>query len=258
MSARQIFIRHGQIEHERENGLKLAKLIDSTPAFRAFFAEAVQDTDGSSQHIFTNLERSDGFLAVMHKRGEVEFLGKRFTRASVWIQQELAIVSMLNHQREAARRIKVRVLAQRGIKREGLADVLILNPTEFDRDEELPELVRAWLTGPTFVGDPVATAAEKVFRAVSEKFDADHWRYLTAVLIITNRTPGEVDRGQVLAMVNRLGGLAGPVDSIEGLLVSAGLLFKGVVNRDSGITPVHVASGFIDLIQGELRRRGRM
>ena len=256
MNARQIFICHGQLEHERESGLNLAKLIDSAPGFRAFFAEAVQDTDGLSQHIFANLERSDGFLAVMHKRGEVEFLGKRFTRASVWIQQELAIVSMLNHQREAARRIKVRVLAQRGIKREGLADVLILNPTEFERDEELPGLVLSWLTGPAFASDPVATAAERAFRAATQTFDADTWRYLAAVLVLTNRTPREVDRGEVQIMVNRMGGVSVPFESLESMLRSSGLLFQQSPDRDRGITPVHLAPGFIGLIEEELRRRG--
>ena len=67
MQTRLIFVCHGQLPEERENGLKLVALIDSTPGFRAFFAEDVHDTDGLSQYIFVNLARSDGFLAVMHK-----------------------------------------------------------------------------------------------------------------------------------------------------------------------------------------------
>jgi len=152
MVTRLIFVCHGQLPQERQNGLQLVKLIDSTPGFRAFFAEAVHDTDGLSQHIFANLERCDGFLAVMHKRGEVEFMGTKLTRASVWVQQELAIVTFLNYQRASRRKIKVRVFVQRGIEREGLVETLILNPIPFERDEELPEMVQSWLLGPDFKG----------------------------------------------------------------------------------------------------------
>jgi len=119
MPTRLIFVCHGQLDHERKNGLWLASVIEKMPGFRAYFADAVHDTDGLSQHIFGNLERCDGFLAVMHKRGEVEFLGRRITRASVWVQQELAIVTFLNYQRQAERRSKVRVFAEQVLSGRG-------------------------------------------------------------------------------------------------------------------------------------------
>ena len=120
MPTRLIFVCHGQLPDEKPNGLKLVELINSTDGFKAFFAENVHDTNALSEHIFSNLERCDGFLAVMHQRGEVTFPVGRLIRGSVWIQQELAIVSFLNYGRPSSRRIKVRVFAKRESTGRGL------------------------------------------------------------------------------------------------------------------------------------------
>lgn len=103
MATRLIFVCHGQLPNEKPKGLALAKLIDETPGFRAFFAENIHSTDGLSQHIFANLERCDGFLAIMHNRGKVTVAGGKLIRGSVWVHQELAIVGFINYQRHASR-----------------------------------------------------------------------------------------------------------------------------------------------------------
>lgn len=256
MPTRLIFVCHGQLDHERENGLKLAKLIDETPGFRAFFAEAVHDTDGLSQHIFSNLERCDGFLAVMHKRGEVEFLGRKLTRASVWIQQELAIVTFLNYQRHTGHRIKARVFAEKGIKREGLADVLILNPIEFADFTDLTEKVNQWLTGPDFAPDQIATTREDLFRKISAKFNDAHWRYLEVMMVLSRNTTNEVDRNHVLAMLGHLGVHNAQISPAEGELRANGIVQGGYFDRTRNIQPVSLTAGFIDLVIEELRRQG--
>lgn len=251
-----IFVCHGQLDHERKNGLELARIIDETPGFRAFFAEAVHDTDGLSQHIFTNLERCDGFLAVIHKRGEVDFLGRRFTRASVWIQQELAIVTFLNHQRQAGRRIKVRVFAERGIEREGLANVLILNPIEFEHFRDLTEKVSQWLSGPDFSVEPIATTREGLFRKISAGFTEADWRFLEVMMVLSCSTTKEVDRSHVLAMLGHLGIRNPQISEAEGKLHANGILLGPYVDHARNIQLVSLTPGFIDLIADELRRQG--
>lgn len=248
-----IFICHGQLAHEKPKGLALAKLIDDTPGFRAFFAENIHSTDGLSQHIFANLERCAGFLAVMHNRGEVTFPGGKLIRGSVWVHQELAIVSFINYQRHAPRHIKVRVFAQRGIQREGLADTLILNPIPFDKDEDLPEQVRAWLTGPDFAEDPVETTRKGLFRKLTSDLTDAHWRYLEVMMVLSGGTTNDVDQSHVLAMLGQMGA-SGNLDQIQGELVAKGFMWRTTrIDRERGITPTALTPASIDLIADELR-----
>lgn len=256
MVTRMIFVRHGQLDHEKENELRLLKLINDTPGFRASFAETVHDTDGLSQHIFANLERCDGFLAVMHKRGEVAFRERKLTRASVWVQQELAIVSFVNYQRHTGRRIKVRVFAERGIDREGLADALILNPTQFDRDEELTGLVQDWLAGPDFAEDPVRTTREGLFESMTADLAEAHWRYLEVMMVLARGTASEVSYSHVQSMLAKMGLKNDEIEQATGHLSSQGFLVRGQHDKQRGLTPTSLVPGFIDLLADELRRRG--
>ena len=255
MPTRLIFICHGQLPDEKPKGLALERLINETPGFRAFFAENVHSTDGLSQYIFGNLERCDGFLVVMHKRGKVFWPGGELTRASVWVQQELAIVSFLNYQRHTSRHIKVRVFAQRGIDREGLADTLILNPIPFDKDEELPDQVRGWLTGPDFAEDPIEATREGLFRTFSAGFTEDHWRYLEAMMVVSGGTTNDVNESHVLAMLGHMG--YSGTQKIQSELSANGFLHRtGWPDQQRGITPTALTPAFIDLIAEELQRRG--
>ncbi len=255
MATRLIFVCHGQSPHEKKCGKALEHVINDVPGFRAFFAENVHDTDGLSEHIFGNLERCDGFLAVMHKRGNVLFMKRRLTRSSVWIQQELAIISFLNFQRRGRRRIRIRVFAQRGITREGLTEVLILNPTEFGRDDELPDAVREWLTGPEFAEDSVESTREGLFRSCTERFSDDHWRYLEVLIALSGGKTEPVRESHALTLVTRLGVPQGEIERIRSEIETAGLMKRDFLEHNriglDTLTP-----GFIDLVADELRRRG--
>ncbi len=256
MSTRLIFISHGQLPEEKPKGLALAKRIDGWPGFRAFFAESVHSTDGLSEHILGNLERCDGFLAVMHKRGEVDFLGRKFTRASIWIQQELAIISFINYQRHPTRRIKVRVFAQRGIKREGLVDTLILNPIEFEKDEDLQVLIIEWLCSSDFQEDPIATTRESLFRTLTSDFTDAHWSYLKVMMALSSGTTHDVDESHVNTMLSKMK-FSGNISDIQSTLAARGFLWRGgLPDKARGIIPTRLTPGFIDLIAEELRRRG--
>lgn len=248
MPTRLIFVRHGQLPDEKPKGLALAKMIDETPGFRAFFAEAVQSTDALSEHIFANLERCDGFLAVMHRRGGVTFPDRPpFIRSSVWIQQELAIVSFINYQRHLARRIKIRVFAQRGIKREGLADTLILNPVEFDSDEELRPLVREWLAGPDFSEDRVTTTREALFQRLTSDFTEEHWRFLEVMMVLSRGTSEDVTDVHVRRMLEQM-------DHIQAWRGRISLIKRGFLRQEKETSALMPA--FLDLVAEELRRRG--
>ena len=254
MLKRLIFICHGQLPDEKRKGLALAKLINKTPGFRAFFAEDIHSTDGLSEHIFANLEHCDGFLAVMHKRGKVTFPGGKRTRASVWIQQEMAIVSFINYQRHAAHRIKVRVFAERGIDREGLAETLILNPVEFTNDDELPERVREWLAGSDFAEDPAETTRERLFKDLTSDYTDDHWRYLEIMMVLSRGTTDGVGESHVLRMLGRMGISMKP--RVDSELRNKGFIWAGNPDPTRGIEPTGLTPAFIDLVADELRRRG--
>jgi len=255
MATRLIFVCHGQLHHEKKCGETLAEVINAVPGFRAFFAENVHDTDGLSEHIFGNLERCDGFLAVMNKRGSVLFKKRRLTRSSVWIQQELAIVSFLNFQRQGRRRIRVRVFAQRGITREGLTEVLILNPTEFNQNDELPEAVREWLTGPDFAEDPIESTREGLFRISTAAFSNDHWRYLEVLMALSGGKTEPVRENHALTLVLRLGVPDREVENIRSGVEIAGLIKRDFLEHNTIVTDT-LTPGFIDLVADELRRRG--
>ena len=256
MPTRLIFICHGQLPGEEEKGLALRNLIDGIPGFRAFFAEAVHSTVGLSQHIFGNLERCDGFLAVMHRRGDVSFHGREFTRASVWVQQELAIVSFINSLRAPERRIKVRVFAQHGIKREGLASQLILNPIEFENDDQIPLLVQEWLFGHDFAEDPIESTREDLFRQLTSDFTDAHWSYLQVMMALSGGTTHDVDESHVNTMLSKMT-FSGNISNIRSTLAAKGFLWRGgLPDKARGIIPTRLTPGFIDLIAEEFLRRG--
>lgn len=71
----------------------------------------------------------------MHHRGEVKTPSRTHTRASVWIEQEIAIISFLQATR--AQEMPIAAYAQEGIYREGLRDKIMFNPTPFATSAEV-------------------------------------------------------------------------------------------------------------------------
>jgi hypothetical protein len=77
------------------NLLKLKRVSDLTPCV-PFFAEDVQDLNGLDANILAALQRCVGFIAVLHPRGEIGLPdGGSITRASIWIEQEIAIATYI-------------------------------------------------------------------------------------------------------------------------------------------------------------------
>ncbi len=93
-----VFISCGQrTAEEKDLGQAIVAEVDRLPGVTPYFAEAVSSVDGLTNHIFRALDRAVGFVCVLHRQGEVDLPSGRITRASVWIEQEIAIAAFLHH-----------------------------------------------------------------------------------------------------------------------------------------------------------------
>jgi len=143
-----IFISCGQwTDSERTLGKKIAEFITSQTSYEAYFAQNQSGLEGLTTHILGALDRAAGFLGILHHRGTFTDLeGRRITRASVWIEQEIAIAAYMKQ--IARRQIDIRLFVQRGIALEGVRQHLIANPIFFDSDSdvlaEIPMVLGKW------------------------------------------------------------------------------------------------------------------
>lgn len=112
-----------------------------------FFAEEVQDLNGLDANILRALHDCVAFITVLHPRGEINRPGKSvLTRASVWIEQEIAIATYI--QRVENRPLPIIAFKHKLVGREGIRDLLHLNPIEFSDEAEvlaeLTERLKLW------------------------------------------------------------------------------------------------------------------
>jgi hypothetical protein len=97
-----------------------------------------------SENLLRAINGSAGMVAIMHPRGEVSSpRGPTHTRASVWIEQELAIAAFLTQVH--ARQFPILAYIHKNIKREGLRDKLLLNAQPFESNEEILKHLQAVL-----------------------------------------------------------------------------------------------------------------
>jgi hypothetical protein len=125
------------------------QLVDGIPGMKAYFAETVQDLTGLDSNILTKLRECSGFITVMHPRGTIARPnGSDLTRASVWIEQEIAIATYISQTEK--RSLPVIAFRHTSVGLEGIRGVIQLNPIEFTQDEEvlekLPGLLEPWKT----------------------------------------------------------------------------------------------------------------
>jgi hypothetical protein len=146
----KIFVSCGQFTTEEKNlGKAIVELTRSITGIEPFFAEQVQDLNGLESNILAALRDCVGFITVLHPRGEITRPnGTQFVRASVWIEQEIAIATYI--QLVEKRTIPVIAFIHESVGREGIRDLLHLNPIPFTREadvlEALPALLRTWTT----------------------------------------------------------------------------------------------------------------
>ena len=99
----------------------------------------------------------------MHHRGTVTTPDGEIVRASVWIEQEIAIAAFI--QQMLGRKIEVQLYIQEGIAREGMRDKLLLNAYTFKQNQEVLDHLKQRIAKWVLVGD-----AARPDRAFEENF----------------------------------------------------------------------------------------
>jgi hypothetical protein len=137
MSKPLIFISCGQFTpSERALGKAIVQMVEELTGANAFFAEEVQDLNGLDFNILNALRNCAAFITVMHPRGEIKrHDGSIHTRASVWIEQEIAVATYI--QRVEKRSLPVIAFIHESVGREGIRDLLHLNPVCFRQEQEV-------------------------------------------------------------------------------------------------------------------------
>lgn len=131
-----VFISCGQFtEEEKHLGNQVVALVSELTPFKPYFAEEQSSLEGLTKHVFGALNRSIGFIGIMHHRGTVSTPAGSRIRASVWIEQEIAIAAFLRE--TLGRNIYVAAYMQQGISLEGVREKLLLNAKTFTTDESV-------------------------------------------------------------------------------------------------------------------------
>jgi hypothetical protein len=167
----KIFISCGQYrESEILLGKKLSELINELTPFEGYFAQNDVSLNSLSENIFRELNNCAGLVVVMHARGNIETPdGQTVIRASVWIEQEVAIAAFI--QKTQKREIKIILYAERGISLEGVRSQLHLNPVIFENNSEIVFHFKKYLTSSDFDPNPVAVDDKFICPECNEKFD---------------------------------------------------------------------------------------
>jgi hypothetical protein len=143
-----VFISCGQFtEAEKRLGRQIAQMVKTVAGLEPFFAENVQDLNGLDDNILKALRDCAGFIVVLHPRGTIERPDNTtVTRASVWIEQEIAIATYI--QRVEKRELRIAAFKHSDVDREGLRELLHLNPAPFTDESEvlvaLSERLAGW------------------------------------------------------------------------------------------------------------------
>src|ERR1700675_1915434 len=128
-----VFISCGQYApEERELGKQVCEMVAKYSPFDGYFAENQTTLKALSENVLRRLYESVGLIVIMHHRGKIE--GRDITRASVWIEQEFAMGTLM--EQILRRPLHVALFVQRGIAIEGIRQQIQLNPVEFTSSDE--------------------------------------------------------------------------------------------------------------------------
>jgi len=173
-----VFISCGQYtDEEKELGKSVSELVTKTTLFEGYFAQNETTLETLSENVLRRLYESVGLIVIMHHRGKIE--DRKIIRASVWIEQEVAIATLM--QQILGRPLHVALFIQHGIAIEGVRQQIQLNPIEFTTNDEviarLQEILPKW-TKPLYIGDEErGKIADSVMLSI--KTDNGHHRNYT-------------------------------------------------------------------------------
>jgi hypothetical protein len=181
----KIFVSCGQFtDAEKSLGKAMVGTIKSVTGADAFFAEQVQDLNGLDSNILEALRDCSAFITVLHPRGKIiRPDGSIHIRASVWIEQEIAVATYI--QRVEKRSLPVIAFIHESVGREGIRDLLHLNPIPFTNEGEilaaLPDLLQPWKSLPP-------SGIKLQLQSTNRRKEQDHWIRTLAVSLINNRS----------------------------------------------------------------------
>jgi hypothetical protein len=144
-----VFVSCGQwTDSEKKLGEDITSIVKKVTGHDAFFAQQVHDFNGLRDNILQAIQNCIGFIAVMHPRGKISRPdGTSLTRASVWVEQEIAIASYIRFAEKKT--FPVIVFIHESVGREGIRDLVHLNPITFaDEAEVLAALPHLLEEGP--------------------------------------------------------------------------------------------------------------
>lgn len=180
-----IFLSCGQMPgEEKKLGKDVCDLITELTPHRPYYAENQSSFDGVTTNILRALDEAIALIAIMHHRGRIVFPNSsEAIRASVWVEQEIAIAAYIGQ--VLGRNLTVAAYVQDGIRLEGLREKIILNAKTFMTNSEVLDDLRTIL--PSWKDLPVTLkssgppklrfnfergeAANYLFRFVNEESD---------------------------------------------------------------------------------------
>lgn len=147
-----IFISCGQVtQAEIKLGKALCSIIEADGRYEPYFAENQSSLEAVTANILAKLVSADAFVGVLHPRGDVRIpsadrVNHTITRASVWIEQEIAILAATAQLQRRSTRIQLYV--KQGVAREGLRLFVMANPYEFGNEDAVAshfrEVLKTW------------------------------------------------------------------------------------------------------------------
>lgn len=142
-----IFISCGQVTHEEKTlGKDVCALVRDLTLHEPYFAETQNSLEALTRNILGSLDDAVGLIAIMHPRGVVTFPDMRQEiRASVWIEQEIAIAAYITQ--ILKRPLRIAPYIHRDIRREGMRDQLLLNAVPFTVGSEVLDHLGTVLSG---------------------------------------------------------------------------------------------------------------
>lgn len=132
-----IFVSCGQVtDQEKALGRNICGLVRKLTPHEPYFAENQSSLEALSKNILRNLNQAVGLIVILHPRGTViSKAGQPRVRASVWIEQEIAIAAFINQVLD--RPLQVAPYVHASVGREGMREHLQLNSIRFGSDSEI-------------------------------------------------------------------------------------------------------------------------
>ena len=137
-----IFVSCGQVtDAEKALGKQVCSLVRELTPHEPYFAENQNSLEALTRNILGSLDDAVGLIAIMHPRGIVTFPDShQEVRASVWIEQEIAIAAYITQ--ILKRPLRIAPYIHREVRREGLREQLLLNAVPFAADSEVLDHLR--------------------------------------------------------------------------------------------------------------------